>query len=130
MTHRYNPGRAAALVNKSDSYGPETDEMTEALRSAIQYINHLEVVVSKTLPLAEGYYYELETRHYFDTSVREALANERTRLMESIFGRLVSIETEFTTMEELGLTELDLYTEGCSCGSTALPSQCCAKVDA
>lgn len=130
MTHPFNAGRAAALVNKSDSFGPETDEMTEALRSALEYIKHLELVVYKTLPLAENYYRELETKHYFDTDVRDALANERTRLIEGIAGRLVSVETEFVPVDELGLTDLDLYSDGCVCGSTAYPSQCCARVDA
>jgi hypothetical protein len=129
MTYPYNAARAVALVNKSDSYGPERDELTEALRAANSYIAHLEEVRDQLLPIAENYYRNLETKHYFEEEVRTALANERTRLREKVIGRLVSIDTEFVSADELGLTELDLYEGGCVCGSTAMPSQCCARTN-
>lgn len=125
----YNIARAVNLVKKSDSYGPERDEMTEALRAANNYIVHLEEVRDQLLPIAESYYRNLESKHYFETGVREALANERQRLRDRVIGKLVSIETEFVSVDELGLTELDLYETGCVCGSMALPSQCCARTN-
>lgn len=39
---KYNQVHAQALVDKSRSYGPEKDEMTEQLAAAIEYVADLE----------------------------------------------------------------------------------------